>query len=275
MVQWGGAAPASVAQVAGPTGYKNALQITGAASNSYLEVEQRIESANASDLSGQSIAISANIAASSSQTFQWALQYANSADNFGSVTTITTGTWSVTSTSTPFSATVSNLPAGAVNGLRLLLSPNNGAGLTSGTVTITGVQLEKGSTATSFDVRSYGTEVALCQRYFKSYGGNSTLERITLGSSFSTTQSLQTLYLPVQMRVTPSLGYSSLADWVDELPGNTNTAISALTLDGNTSSPNMISLVATYSTNASYGGFKCDSLRATSASARMTFSAEL
>ena len=33
---------------------------------------------------------------------------------------------------------------------------------------ITGVQLEKGSTATSFDYRPYGTELALCQRYYES-----------------------------------------------------------------------------------------------------------
>ena len=31
------------------------------------------------------------------------------------------------------------------------------------------VQLEVGSTATSFDYRPYGTELALCQRYFQSY----------------------------------------------------------------------------------------------------------
>jgi hypothetical protein len=32
------------------------------------------------------------------------------------------------------------------------------------------VQLEKGSTATSFDYRPYGTELALCQRYFQRLG---------------------------------------------------------------------------------------------------------
>ena len=32
---------------------------------------------------------------------------------------------------------------------------------------ITGVQLEKGSTATSFDYRPYGTELQLCQRYYQ------------------------------------------------------------------------------------------------------------
>ncbi len=35
------------------------------------------------------------------------------------------------------------------------------------TLHITGVQLEKGSTATSFDYRPYGTELQLCQRYFQ------------------------------------------------------------------------------------------------------------
>lgn len=42
---------------------------------------------------------------------------------------------------------------------------------TSGaTFYITGVQLEKGSTATSFDYRPYGTELALCQRYYQKLG---------------------------------------------------------------------------------------------------------
>jgi len=40
-------------------------------------------------------------------------------------------------------------------------------GTSGATFYITGVQLEKGSTATSFDYRPYGTELALCQRYYE------------------------------------------------------------------------------------------------------------
>lgn len=43
-------------------------------------------------------------------------------------------------------------------------------GTSGATFYITGVQLEKGSTATSFDYRPYGTELGLCQRYYRSGG---------------------------------------------------------------------------------------------------------
>ncbi len=45
-------------------------------------------------------------------------------------------------------------------------------GTSGATFYITGVQLEKGSTATSFDYRPYGTELALCQRYFYRLSGS-------------------------------------------------------------------------------------------------------
>jgi hypothetical protein len=48
-------------------------------------------------------------------------------------------------------------PAGCVN-----VVSTNGA-----TWYVTGVQLEKGSTATAFDYRPYGTELSLCQRYYE------------------------------------------------------------------------------------------------------------
>jgi hypothetical protein len=57
-----------------------------------------------------------------------------------------------------------NTSLGAVNGLALRFT--TGATASSGTFLITGVQLEKGSTASPFEYRPYGTELALCQRYY-------------------------------------------------------------------------------------------------------------
>ena len=54
-------------------------------------------------------------------------------------------------------------------------------GTSSATFYITGVQLEKGSTATSFDYRPYGAELALCQRYYeKSYNDGVAVASATL-----------------------------------------------------------------------------------------------
>jgi len=48
-------------------------------------------------------------------------------------------------------------------------------GTLNATWQVTGVQLEKGSTATSFDYRPFGTELALCQRYFEKTASNTNL----------------------------------------------------------------------------------------------------
>ena len=82
-------------------------------------------------------------------------------------------------------------------------------GTNGATFYITGVQLEKGSTATSFDYRPYGTELQLCYRYAWNYSSalssNGSFLRYLTMRNLSTTGVAGTLILPVEMRVTPTL----------------------------------------------------------------------
>jgi hypothetical protein len=77
-------------------------------------------------------------------------------------------------------------------------------GTNGATFYITGVQLEVGSTATSFDYRPYGTELALCQRYFQVYGGNVDNEGISSGVLSDTTEAQTILAFKVEMRANPT-----------------------------------------------------------------------
>jgi hypothetical protein len=84
-------------------------------------------------------------------------------------------------------------------------------GTSGATFYITGVQLEKGSTATSFDYRPYGTELQLCQRYYyQSTGasGGSGYPMVATGSVTGTTGIDMMATVPVPMRVTPSVSYN-------------------------------------------------------------------
>ncbi len=67
---------------------------------------------------------------------------------------------------------------------------------------ITGVQLEKGSTATSFDYRPYSAELAMCQRYFQ-------LIKFGTVIAQNTTNLLSNFSLLCQMRSSPSIGKTS------------------------------------------------------------------
>jgi hypothetical protein len=71
-------------------------------------------------------------------------------------------------------------------------------GTSGATFYITGVQLEKGSNATSFDYRPYGTELALCQRYFSSVNPNIATDGLT-NTIFIP------IYNPVSFRTTPTI----------------------------------------------------------------------
>lgn len=70
-------------------------------------------------------------------------------------------------------------------------------------------QLEVGSTATSFDYRPYGTELALCQRYYvdlaSASGAANPYRTLGFGCLYSTTSGSYAVSVPVPMRALPSL----------------------------------------------------------------------
>jgi len=77
-------------------------------------------------------------------------------------------------------------------------------GTSGATFYVTGVSLEKGSTATSFDYRPYGTELALCQRYYQNIGGQ-TLTGFAEGS----TNLAAAIFFYQQMRAAPTCSIRS------------------------------------------------------------------
>jgi hypothetical protein len=118
--------------------------------------------------------------------------YVNFGLGVGSTVSATAGTW--TGAGSIYGATGATSVVGT-----------NGA-----TFYITGVQLEKGSTATSFDYRPYGTELALCQRYYaKTYDVGTVAGTATKVGAISTVAvSANTLFgfqHPVNLRALPTV----------------------------------------------------------------------
>jgi hypothetical protein len=72
-------------------------------------------------------------------------------------------------------------------------------GTNGATFYITGVQLERGTQATSFEYRQYGTELALCQRYY------TTSIAYFAGPTVGGYGNAYSLAFPVTMRAAPSL----------------------------------------------------------------------
>jgi hypothetical protein len=223
-----------------PTGFSNSLISTVTTADSSIGatqryyIAQRIEGFNTADLgwgtaNARTVTLSFwvrssvtgtfggfiyNSAADYSYPFTYTINAANTWE-FETITIVgpTAGTW-----------------LGATNGVGMQIGWSLGAGSTvSGTAGswaasqffgatgqtniiatngatfyITGVQLEVGSTATSFDYRPYGTELALCQRYyFKIFPADTNSNLATGYVNSSTTASLTGNY-PVVLRVAPT-----------------------------------------------------------------------
>ncbi len=103
-------------------------------------------------------------------------------------------------------------------------------GTNGATFYITGVQLEKGSTATSFDYRPYGTELALCQRYYWNVP-----PLVMLYNGFSTAYMISQVFPPVAMRTSPSAGLLSTSPYVEAQPWNSIGSLTSASVAYNAS----------------------------------------
>jgi hypothetical protein len=106
-------------------------------------------------------------------------------------------------------------------------------GIQNTTLQIWGVQVEYGSKATPFQTASGGSpqaELAMCQRYYQVAGSYS------FGGRFEST-TVATIWgvLPVQMRTTPTLSYTSFASAI-LVPGVAFYTPTAVTFGGSSSS---------------------------------------
>jgi len=208
-------------------------------STDVFTVQQRIEGLNVADLawgtaSAATVTLSFWAYSSLTGTFGGALRNSDNTRTYPFSYTIsaantweqksvtiagdTSGTWLTTNgtgivlnfslgTGSTYSGT-----AGAWSGTdyRSATGATSVVGTNGATFYITGVQLEKGSTATSFDYRPYGTEFALCQRYYQFVGGNTgDLNSIALRSYTTSGSYVGNQYMfPVQMRSSATMTIS-------------------------------------------------------------------
>jgi hypothetical protein len=217
-----------------PTGFTNYLAYTSASAYSVLSSDffltlQHIEGFNTADLgwgtaNAKTVTLSFVVFSSLTGTFGGSLR--NGAANRSypfSYSIPVANTWTTVSVTIPGDTTGTWLTNNGV-GVSVIFSLGAGSTLsgtagawTAGNLTsaigavsvvgtngatfyITGVQLERGSQATSFDFRSYGTELALCQRYFTIIRGTASNPTVGVGTQASTTAVAGQIPLPVTMR---------------------------------------------------------------------------
>jgi len=103
---------------------------------------------------------------------------------------------------------------------------------TSNTFFITGVQVEVGETATDFEHRSYGDELARCQRYYsrEDAGSGAAYKRYGVGSWNSATHFECSVPLSTPMRITPTLETTGTASNYAIYSANAIDAVTSLNL---------------------------------------------
>jgi len=132
---------------------------------------------------------------------------------------------------------------------------------------ITGVQLEVGDTATPFEHRSYGQELALCQRYYERHNATATGVRMAAGNA-NGANSLTTIFpFLTPKRATPTLSYNNIV----ARQGGSNTTISSANVIGK-SDAGLTADLLTATTIVTGGGYH---IRASSSSSYIELDSEL
>lgn len=228
-----------------PVGFLNYLGVTSTSAYSIgagdlFNIAQYIEGFNTSDLAwgtanAATVTLSFRVYSSLTGTFGGALQNNARTQSYPFTYSIpVANTW--TTISVTIAGSTTGTWVGATNGRGLSVFLGLGVGSTysasagswasgdyrgatgatsvvgtnGATFYITGVQLEKGSTATSFDYRPYGTEFDLCRRYFEKFNYSTTANQyITsgVGMAWSTTDVRVTVSYYTK-RATPTCTFS-------------------------------------------------------------------
>jgi hypothetical protein len=305
----GGGAVSSSQSSTSPAGFSNSLLTTvttadgTVASSSYYQVRQNIEGFNIADLNwgtanSKTVTVSFWVNCSVLGTYTFTLRNAGGAVSYVTTYSIpvantwtyititvpgpTTGTWGSTNDtgifatwdlgtgSTSVTSSTNTWIAGNFTGATgaTKLINTNGA-----TFYLTGVQLEVGSTATSFDYRPYGTELALCQRY---YFRNTATSNNGAFSVYAPAVNGTNVFLPIQFPVTMRTSPTSIeTSSIQVLDGVTAYTGGTFTIDSNSNSPNYAAVNYTHGSSV-FTQYRTYGYRGNnSASAFMAFSAEL
>ena len=94
---------------------------------------------------------------------------------------------------------------------------------------VTGVQLEEGSVPTAFEYRQYGTELALCQRYYYLHA-NAVDDPLAMASYTTASQIFMTIPFPQRMRAEPTLSVASGTNFYDFYRNSGDDLFNSLTL---------------------------------------------
>jgi len=136
------------------------------------------------------------------------------------------------------------------------------------------VQLEVGSVATPFEHRSYGQELALCQRYYYKMISTALFTPFAFCNVQSPTIHKPFFHFPVRLRVPPTaIEYGDLG--IITAFGLGVTSLNSLALDTNINGADSTALTAVPSSGQGSAGATTILLANNSSTAFVAFSAEL